>query len=216
MHTQAKTQLSGVWQSLAVTRCVAHWQRKVSRSARLGLCNRVTVSGDAGWCPMRADLKASGGLYSPPGSFLLLEDRSLDGWMGEQIEGHSGKSRQFHFPSATLVQHQQAFQSLTYFCLYSNFFFLFFFLRRVSPISACFNQCKQRLGGFSDRAVGAWPPCSVTHQTFLLIWKAEWWVSMWSVRCWSERSGLSGCQTAAGASMLRETLTGIGGKDWHR
>jgi len=38
---------------------------------------------------------------------------------------------------------------------------------------------------------------------FRLIWKAEWWVSM-SVRRWSERSCLSGCQRAAGASMLRE------------
>lgn len=118
---------------------------------------------------MRADLKASGGLHSPPGFFLLLEDRSLDGWMGEQIEGHSGKSRQFHFPSATLVQHQQAFHSLTYFGLYSNFFFL----RRVFPISACFNQCKQRLGRFSDQAVGAWPPCGVTHQTFSLNLKGR-------------------------------------------
>lgn len=81
---------------------------------------------------------------------MLLEERSLDGWMAEQIEGHGGESRQFHFPSATLVQHQQAFHSLTYFGLYSNFFFP----HLVSPISACFNQCKQRLGRFRDWAGG--------------------------------------------------------------
>lgn len=57
-----------------------------------------------------------------PLPFLLLEDGALDGWMGEQIEGHSRKRRQFHFPSATLVQHQQAFHSLTYFCLFFNNF----------------------------------------------------------------------------------------------
>lgn len=70
---------------------------------------------------MTADLKASGGLhFYLCFFFLLLADCSLGGWMSEKIQGRSGKSRQFHFPSATLVQHQQAFHSLTYFGLYTN------------------------------------------------------------------------------------------------
>lgn len=113
------TQVSRVWQSLCVTLCAAGWWREVSHAARLGLCDQVFR--DAWWCPMTADLKASGGLHFLPLLFLLLEDSSLDGWMGEKIQGHSGKSRQFHFPSATLVQHQQAFHSLTYFGLYTNY-----------------------------------------------------------------------------------------------
>lgn len=176
---------------------VLHWQGEVRYSARL---SESQSWGDVGWNPLWADLKASGGL-----AFPTWMDGSLDGWIG----GHSGKRRQFHFPSAALVQHQQAFHSLTYFSLQ------LFFLHWVSHISACFNHSKQRLARFlrPGRQVLFSPHAASPTSTFLLIWKAEWWVSMSSLRCWTERSGLSRCQPAAGASMLGENLAGVGKKD---
>lgn len=116
------TQVSRVWQSLCVTLCAAGWWREVSRAARLGLCDQVF--GDAWVMSHDSWPKSFRWLTFLPLLFflLLLADSSLGGWMSEKIQGRSGKSRQFHFPSATLVQHQQAFHSLTYFGLYTNFF----------------------------------------------------------------------------------------------
>lgn len=115
MHTQAERLDTGV-QGMTVPLCYS-------------VCSRLMKGGQPccqvrtlhGWCPMTADLKASGGLhFYLCFFFLLLADCSLGGWMSEKIQGRSGKSRQFHFPSATLVQHQQAFHSLTYFGLYTT------------------------------------------------------------------------------------------------
>lgn len=70
-------------QRVTVPQCyTACWRREVSRAARLGLCNRVTVFGDAGWCPRRADLKALGGLHSQPCFFCCWRiDHKMDGWV---------------------------------------------------------------------------------------------------------------------------------------
>lgn len=90
---------------------------------------------------------------------------SIDGWMGQTDRG----SRQFHFPSALLVQHQHPFHSptsLLLVCIQTCW---------ISPISACFNQCKQRLARWSIwHLVPLWrhpPDLSLNPK------KAERWVS---------------------------------------
>lgn len=149
MHTQAETWLSSVWQTLGVALCAARWQREVSGSA-------------AGWdwshslrgCRVKSHEswpKSFRWLAFPTGPFLLLEDRSLDGWIVEQIEGHSRKSSTISFP---ICHVSAASASVSFPNLFWSVLKLFFFFHRVSPISACFNQCKLRLGRFSDRAVG--------------------------------------------------------------
>lgn len=90
MHTQAE-RLDTAAQHMTVPQCDAVCSMLTERSPALAGSDTKAESqsfGDAGRCPTRVDLKASGGLLL----FMLLEERSLDGWMGEQIDGHSGES----------------------------------------------------------------------------------------------------------------------------
>lgn len=119
MHTQAERLDKGVQRVTVPLRCIVCLHQRSNRLAGLDSVTKSESSGMQSDVPWELTVKAS--CSTSVFFFLLLEDRSLDGWMGEKIEGHSKNGWQFHFPSATLVQHQQAFNSLTYFVLYSNF-----------------------------------------------------------------------------------------------
>lgn len=90
----------------------------------------------------------------------------LDGWMGQADRS----SRQFHFPSALLVQHQHpvSFSHIPSLGSHSN-------LQDIFPyqhVSISVNR------GWLDAAFGIWSPCGVTRRTSPLIRKkAKRWVS---------------------------------------
>lgn len=208
MHTQAERLDTGV-QGMTVPLCYSVCSRLMKGGQP---CCQVrtlwpSLRGCMGDVPWQLTWKLQVAYISTSAFFfLLLADCSLGGWMSEKIQGRSGKSRQFHFPSATLVQHQQAFHSLTYFGLYTNPPH-----ETYLPYQRVSISINRGYVGFEIRQVVFRPPhlphastYGDTHQTFLLIWKAAWWVSTRSVRCWSERSGLSVCQPAAGVYMLRD------------
>lgn len=145
------TQVSRVWQCLCVTLCAAGWWREVSRAARLGLCDQVF--GDAWVMSHDSWPESFRWLTFLPLLFFPAAGGLLTRWMDEWKDtGTQWKEPTISFP----ICHVSAASASVSF---PNLFWSVYQPpppppRNVSPISACFNQHKQRLCRVWDPAGG--------------------------------------------------------------